>query len=195
MACALCVVRISGERTRSSGINKIMQRLRAVLIGALMCVVWSAQAQEARTTEAPTTGVLRAHGKTSKIDDPPRRSERLPVDEPLPLELNAGVISRAVLQSELASGIGRFLQQVRAEPNVTRGRFVGWRVVSLFPNRSDIRVQVLRPGDTVMRVNGQSIERPEQFMALWEGMAKASELVLDIQRDGRTSRLRYTIGP
>ena len=172
-----------------------MHSLRALLIGALLFAVWSVQAQEARTTEAPTTSVLRARGKTATVSDPPRRSERLPVDEPLPLELNAGVISRALLQSELASGIGRFLQQVRAEPNVTRGRFVGWRVVALFPNRSDIQVQVLRPGDTVMRVNGQSIERPEQFKALWDAMAKATELVLDIQRDGRTSRLRYTIGP
>jgi type II secretory pathway component PulC len=172
-----------------------MHSLRAVVIGALVFGVWSAQAQEASTTEAPTTGILRARGKTAKIVDPPRRSERLPVDEPLPLEMNAGVISRAVLQGELASGIGRFLQQVRAEPNVTRGRFVGWRVITLFPNRSDIQVQVLRPGDTVKRVNGQSIERPEQFKALWDAMATASELVLDIQRDGRSSRLRYTIGP
>jgi type II secretory pathway component PulC len=172
-----------------------MQSLRAVVIGALAFGVCPAQAQEARTTEAPTTGILRARGKTAKIVDPPRRSERLPVDEPLPLEMNAGVISRTALQSELASGIGRFLQQVRIEPNVTRGRFVGWRMVSLFPNRSDIQVQVLRPGDTVMRINGQSVERPEQFKALWDAMAKASELVLDIQRDGRSSRLRYTIGP
>ena len=165
------------------------------VIGAMGFAVWTAQAQEARTTEASTTGVLKARGKTAKMYEAPRRSERLPVDEPLPLEMNAGVISRAVLQNELKSGIGRFLQQVRAEPNVTRGRFVGWRMVSLFANRSDIQVQVLRPGDTVVKVNGQSIERPEQFKALWDAMASATELVLDIQRDGRSSRLRYTIGP
>ena len=117
------------------------------------------------------------------------------MDELLPLEMNAGVISRAVLDAELASGIGRFLQQVKTTPSIVRGRFVGWRVVSLYSNREDIRVSVLRPGDTVTKVNGQSIERPEQFKALWDGMAKASELVLDIQRDGQPSRLRYTIGP
>src|SRR5262245_40784357 len=120
------------------------------VIGALGFAVWTAQAQEARTTEASTTSVLKARGKTEKMSAPPRRPERMPVDEPLPLEMNSGVISRSVLQGELKSGIGRFLQQVRAEPNVTRGRFVGWRVVSLFPNRSDIQVQVLRPGDTVV---------------------------------------------
>jgi type II secretory pathway component PulC len=155
----------------------------------------SAQAQEARTTQAPSTGILRARGKTAKLIETDRRSERQLGEPPLPIELNAGVISRAALQAELASGIGKFLQQVRAEPAVARGRFLGWRVTALFPNRSDVHVLVLRPGDTVTRVNGQSIERPEQFKALWDGMSSATELVLDIQREGRNSRLRYTIGP
>jgi type II secretory pathway component PulC len=153
-----------------------------------------AEADEAQTTDAPTTGILRARGKSAKLIEP-RRSERPSSEAPLPMELNAGVISRAVLRAELASGIGRFLQQVRAAPSVVRGRFIGWRVLSLFPERKDIRVSVLRPGDTVMKVNGQSIERPEQFKALWDTMANASELVLDIQREGHASRLRYTIGP
>jgi type II secretory pathway component PulC len=154
-----------------------------------------ARAQEARTADATTTAVVRARGKSVKVIEVDRRSERQAFEPPLPVEMNAGVISRAALQAELASGIGKFLQQVRAEPTVARGRFIGWRVVSLFPNRSDVHVQVLRPGDTVTRVNGQSIERPEQFKALWDAMATATELVLDIQREGRNTKLRYTIGP
>jgi type II secretory pathway component PulC len=180
--------------------------MRRLGVPVLLLVTWwlgdslafdteSAQAQEARTTQAPSTGILRARGKTAKLIEPDRRSERQGNEPPLPIELNAGVISRAALQAELASGIGKFLQQVRAEPAVARGRFVGWRVTALFPNRSDVHVSVLRPGDTVTRVNGQSIERPEQFKALWDGMSSATELVLDIQREGRNSRLRYTIGP
>jgi type II secretory pathway component PulC len=153
----------------------------------------SVRAQEASTTKAPTTGVLRARGKSARIIEVDRRSQHQTFDAPLPVEMEAGVISRAALQAVLASGIGKFLQQVRAEPSVTRGRFIGWRMVSLFPDRSDVHVQVLRPGDTVVRVNGQSIERPEQFKALWDAMANATELVLDIQREGRSSRLRYTI--
>ena len=165
------------------------------LLGSPPAGVAPASAQEARTTQAPSTGLLRARGKSAKLIEKDRRGERLPADETLPLEINAGVITRDALQSVLASGIGRFLQQVRAEPSVTRGRFVGWRVLTLFPNRADIHVQVLRPGDTVTRINGQSIERPEQFKTLWDAMGTATELVLDIQRDGHASRLRYTIGP
>jgi type II secretory pathway component PulC len=180
-----------------------MRRLGVFMLAATWCLGVSlapdtpfARAQEARTIDVPSTGVLRARGKTAQLIETNRRSERQqPTEPPLPIEINAGVISRAALQAVLASGIGRFLQQVRAEPSLARGRFVGWRMVSLFPNRTDVHVQVLRPGDTVTRVNGQPIERPEQFKALWDGMASATELVLDIQREGRASRLRYTIGP
>ena len=180
--------------------NHGMPRLAVALLllaagGFGLVLADSVRAQEARTTQVPTTGVLRARGKTAKMIEVDRRSERQAFEAPLPIEMEAGVISRAALQSVLASGIGKFLQQVRAEPSVTRGRFIGWRMVSLFPDRSDVHVQVLRAGDTVTRVNGQSIERPEQFKALWDAMASANELVLDIQREGRGSRLRYTIGP
>ena len=41
----------------------------------------------------------------------------------------------------------------------------------------------------------KTIERPEQFKTLWDSLASASELVLDIERDGRPSRLRYVISP
>jgi type II secretory pathway component PulC len=199
----------SGQREKmaSSCVIRHNHGMRRLGVSVLLLAMWwlgdslafepgPAGAQEVRTTQAPSTGVLRARGKTAKLIETDRRSERQASGEPaLPIELNAGVISRALLQAELASGIGKFLQQVRAEPSVARGHFVGWRVTSLFANRADIHVQVLRPGDTVTRVNGQSIERPEQFKALWDEMASATELVLDIQREGRNSRLRYTIGP
>ena len=124
-----------------------------------------------------------------------RSSERLAPSAELPAEIDAGAIPRPALQAVLASGIGRFLQQVRAEPSLARGRFVGWRVLTLFPGRADVSVRVLRPGDTVTRVNGKPIERPEQFKTLWDSLASASELVLDIEREGRPSRVRYAITP
>jgi type II secretory pathway component PulC len=119
--------------------------------------------------------------------------ESLGTDPPLALEVNAGVIPRAALHAELARGIARFLRQVPTEPALARGRFVGWRVLGLFAGRTDVNVHVLRPGDTVMRVNGQSVERPEDFKQIWDSLPTAPELVLDIQRGGRASRLHYSI--
>jgi len=134
-----------------------------------------------------------ADGNVPKLRLTRRSLDSLETEPKLGLEVNAGVITRAALRAELARGIGRFLRDVRTEPAFSRGRFVGWRVLELFPKRPEIRVQVLRPGDTVLRVNGRSVERPEDFKQVWDSLADARELVLDIQRDARASKLRYTI--
>ena len=110
-------------------------------------------------------------------------------------EVRAGTISRDALRAQLALGIGRFLQQVRSEPVVAHGHWQGWRIVSLFKGRDDVHVSVLQVGDIVTHVNGKSIERPEDFKTVWDGLNDAKELVLDIVRDGQSSRLRYSITP
>ncbi|HEX4355195.1 MAG TPA: hypothetical protein VHZ95_19825 [Polyangiales bacterium] len=122
-----------------------------------------------------------------------RTLESLNVDPELGREVNAGVIPRPALRAELGRGIAPFLREVRAEPALLRGRFIGWRVLQLYAHRSDIHVLVLRVGDTVTKINGRSIEHPEEFKAIWDSIEQANELVLDIERGGKPSKLRYTI--
>lgn len=105
----------------------------------------------------------------------------------------AGEIPRAALRAELERGIGRFLRQVRTKPAIVRGRFAGWRLVELFKKRPEIRVRRLRAGDTVTRVNGRSLERPEQLKYVWDSLATAPELVIEIERDSRRCQLHYAI--
>jgi type II secretory pathway component PulC len=45
----------------------------------------------------------------------------------------------------------------------------------------------------VRRVNGQSVERPEDFKTLWDTLGDATQLVLEIERDGESSTVRYAI--
>jgi hypothetical protein len=104
--------------------------------------------------------------------------------------VDAGSIPRSTLMAVLSSGVGRFLQKVRAEPHLQSGRFVGWRLVTLFDGD---RAGALQRGDTVIRVNGQGIERPEQFKDVWDKLAAQPELVLLVQREGRQSELHYRI--
>lgn len=111
----------------------------------------------------------------------------------LPDQLEAGQISRGSLNVVLAGGVGRFLARLRAEPRLDAGRFVGWRLTSFADGDATLRAGVLQPGDTVLRVNGQSIERPEQFKDLWDSMATSSDLVLQIERAGKQSEVRYRI--
>jgi type II secretory pathway component PulC len=113
--------------------------------------------------------------------------------EPTPTPIEAGVIPKQALQAELQRGIGAFLRHVRTKPTIQRGRFVGWRVVELFKKRPEVRVLGLRPGDTVLKINGRSLERPEQLKLVWDALQDARELVIEIERAGRRCELRYVI--
>ena len=161
----------------------------AVLAGSLL--FGASSPLMAAEPEQHASIVIKANGKSGTVS----RTKRVGRAEPeaLASSIDGGEIPRAALQAELARGVGRFLQQVRAEPVVSRGRFMGWRLATLFPNRADVKVQALKTGDVVLRVNGQSIERPEEFVSLWNSLATADQLVLDVQRGTETTTVRYTI--
>ena len=145
-------------------------------------------------------------------DQPPKRNdqweeENAPMDGAPPAEgskpesrldeayprVSTGVISREELVPVLDGGLGRFLQNVQTEPVFHKGAFVGFRIVSLFPGEPAFASLDLRPGDTVTRINGRRIERPEQAAAVWEDLRTASNLVVDYRRNAERHALRFTI--
>jgi hypothetical protein len=134
-----------------------------------------------------------ADGGRVKLRISKRSLATLGEDDALGREINAGVIGRETWRAELAQGIAKFLRQVRTEPAFSHGRFVGWRLLEVYARRSDVHVQVLRAGDTVLRVNGRSLEHPEDFKSVWDKLGEAHELVLDIDRAGHPSKLHYAI--
>ncbi len=117
----------------------------------------------------------------------PTAEEERPPSPPV----TEGTIARAELEAVLDQGLGRFLQVVGTEPHLEAGRFVGHRLTEL-RGRLFERVD-LAPGDTLLRVNGMAIERPEQAMAAWNALRVASELTIDYQRDGESRQLRFAI--
>jgi type II secretory pathway component PulC len=100
---------------------------------------------------------------------------------------------RGELVKVLDASPGLFLQHVVTEPQLANGRFVGWRLVSFFPGDARFAGVDLQAGDVVTRVNGHAIEQPDQFMAVWDGLRKESQLVVDVQRNGALRTLRWTI--
>ena len=133
--------------------------------------------------------------QNAPMDDPPPAEEQKPessLDQPYP-RVSTGAISRAALLPVLDGGLGRFLQNVETEPAFHKGTFVGFRIVSLFPGEPAFASLDLRPGDTVTRINGKPIERPEQAAAVWEDLRTASNLVVDYRRGGEEHALRFTI--
>jgi len=107
--------------------------------------------------------------------------------------VTSGVIERSDLVPVLDAGLGRYLQNVETQPEFHQGVFVGFRIVSLFPGELSYASLDLRPGDTVTRVNGRSIERPEQAVAVWEALRTASNLVVHYRRGDEEHALHFRI--
>lgn len=156
------------------------------------------------TAEAPavsTGGDQAAAAAAADSNETPSQSAKVeagPVAEanpgPLPESLDAGTIARGDLEGVLAEGIGRFLQKVSMQAHRPQGRFEGWMLQSVFTQHPSWRQGcVLREGDVVLRVNNQSVERPEQFAAVWQSLSSAGEIAIDVVRDGHGSRVRYLI--
>jgi type II secretory pathway component PulC len=123
-----------------------------------------------------------------------------PVAAPKPAELASaklppGVIARTDLNQFLDAAPGSFLQHVESEPRFRAGRFQGWKVTAFFPGDARFAGVDLRAGDVVTRVNGSSIERPEQLMQVWEALRTSKELVVDVERAGAPRTLRWSIAP
>ncbi len=70
---------------------------------------------------------------------------------------------------------------MREETFAKDGRFAGWRITGL---PEEWRAIDLRPGDVVSRVNGKTLETPEEAWDAWKSVAGAREIKLAIVRDG-----------
>lgn len=110
-----------------------------------------------------------------------------------PAPIRPGEISRTSLTPVLEAGLGRFLQGVETDPDLQDGQFVGFRIGRLYPEDERFRAIDLGPGDTIVRVNGQSVERPEQALSVWNSLRVASELWIEYLRDGQPRELRFAI--
>jgi hypothetical protein len=108
-----------------------------------------------------------------------------------------GEIPRADYDAMLSLPPGRFLAALDPEPRFELSpkgrRFVGWRLRAFFPGDPRFAAGPLQPGDVVVKVNGSSLERPEQFIDAWQAAKGRSDLSLEILRDGRPQALHWRI--
>jgi len=138
----------------------------------------------------------RANTQKQKIDyadDSPPPTEQAREDASVPaisvrrLADGSRAIARTDIQRLVDFGANNFIALVDVRPAFRRGRFLGWRVLGYRgPGQ-------LRTGDVVLRVNGRSLERPAQFIAVWNSLATARVLVVELMRSGRRVRLVYAI--
>lgn len=96
-----------------------------------------------------------------------------------------GHLARPMVERVLRQGPPWLLAQIVPEEVIRDGRFVGWRLLSL-PASWNID---LKPGDVVTKVNGLSIETPDDFWAAWMQMQSAVELRVAYERGGKSLEL------
>jgi hypothetical protein len=162
--------------------------------GLLACAASTSQrASTAKKPPAPAPKAEAAAAPAAPAPAPATSAGEPAAPGVLPPSYDAGEIRRDTLMAVLAAGPGRFLQRVKVKKaSDAQGRFAGWQIVQLFPGETDVS-SVIVPGDTLVRVNGQSVERPEQFKTVWDSLALSSELVLTVRRSGQQSDVRYRI--
>ncbi|MDB4944069.1 MAG: hypothetical protein JWP97_3603 [Labilithrix sp.] len=100
-------------------------------------------------------------------------------------------LHRSGVKRTIARGLGYFLQEVSVEdyPVMSNGKFRGFKIKEI---TGEWGVD-LRPGDVVMRVNGMSIEHPEDADAALRSLEKAKALRVDYERDGKPRVLELPI--
>ena len=143
----------------------------------------------------PLILALSCAGSTPDAEEPTpvpaEQAER--VAETYESPVTSGEIARADLVLVLDAGLGRFLQGVDLTPDMREGEFHGFRINQLYPDDPRFTALDLQPGDVVTRVNGQSIERPEHALRVWNSLRVASELLIEYEHEGELKQLRFAI--
>lgn len=119
----------------------------------------------------------------------PRRSATTKAEAPAP----PGHLPRAAVLATLSRGLGAFLGRLDTEPVVDSGHFRGWRIVRVADRDPMWQGVDLGPGDVVTRVNGKPIERPEQALNAFQGLAIDPQLRVAYERNGKPREIVYVI--
>jgi type II secretory pathway component PulC len=104
------------------------------------------------------------------------------------------VIPRATLDKVLGAGPGWMLSKVPLEPvRGTDRKFVGFRIVSVFDGSPTAERFGVRPGDMLLQVQRQRIVTPGDLLTAYQRAKGASEIAVEVQRDGKPVSLRWPV--
>jgi type II secretory pathway component PulC len=112
-----------------------------------------------------------------------------------PVPTVESAITRSAFDAAIARGPQRIVASVEVRPGLDRGRFLGFQIVRFLPD-GDLRdCTSILPGDIVVSVNRESLERPEQFMRAWEVVKSAPAVEVEVLRAGQRVVYRWKIEP
>jgi type II secretory pathway component PulC len=115
--------------------------------------------------------------------------KQAPVGDNLAVALPSGKtgVRKAELMRVQKEGPHWLLQRIKVRPVLRKGRFVGWRVMRYDgPGK-------LEAGVIVRRVNGSSLERPEQLMEVWNAMTSRDTIDIESIQAGKREQLAFPV--
>jgi S1-C subfamily serine protease len=172
-----------------------------VAAAAALCACASTAKPAPNSLQAPAAG----ESETPSPPPPPQPEPKAapddgntaipPASPPRTCDIFArpGVLKRAAVVRLLDAGLPRWLQGVEGDRALANHRFQGWLVKSMHPGDPCYQEVDLRAGDVVQKVNGKSIEKPDQAFDVAESLRTAPALVVDYLRDGKARKLTITI--
>jgi type II secretory pathway component PulC len=104
-----------------------------------------------------------------------------------------GVLRRAAVARVVDRGLGQWLSHVEVRALRSGRKFTGWQVLQLYPDDPCYRVVDIQRGDVVTKVNGTSLEKPDQANQVFQGLRTAPGLEIDLLRQGVARRVSLTI--
>ena len=104
-----------------------------------------------------------------------------------------GVVRRSALVRLIDAGLPRWMQGVEGDRALSNHRFQGWLIKSLYPGDPCYQDIDLHQGDVVQKVNGKSIEKPEQAFDVAQSLKTAPAIVVEFLREGKNQRLTIVI--
>ena len=157
------------------------------------CAATIAQSPEPEPVgTAPTPMVLTAVPIASPSIPAPTQAEPAPPPS-CTMFVKPGVLRRTALVRLIDAGLPRWMQGVEGDRALANHRFQGWLVKSLYPNDPCYQDVDLRRGDVVQKVNGKSIEKPEQAFDVAESLRTAPAIMVEFLREGKPQRITITI--
>lgn len=125
---------------------------------------------------------------------PPAPAKVAPAPPPTcTMFVKPGLVRRSALIRLIDAGLPRWMQGVEGDRALANHRFQGWLIKSLYPGDPCYQAIDLQQGDVVQKVNGKSIERPEQAFDVVQSLKTAPAIVVEFLRDGKPQRFTIAI--
>ena len=101
--------------------------------------------------------------------------------------------TRGEVQAVLSRGPGALLQSVRVQPFLKNNKFLGFQILWVNSEHPRFQAPYLQVGDTILRVNGVRIRRPEDYLTAFHSLKTAEAVEFDIWRGEERLLIEYRI--